>query len=257
MPLNGTFPDIVDHIAGLTIMGGAVGGGFTNAPMGSLEGEGERFGNWTPWAEFNIYIDPESAQSVFSNPVLAAKTTIAPLDLTHQMVSVHCSKPQPNHLTSLQLATPAICQELLYGFDKEVDGSEASVLRVLFNQILTFFAKTYADIFGLTEGPPLHDPLAVAMTFVPDLFDDRGGERFDIKVIIDGEHGVDEIARTTSQCGRTVLTPLKAGEPGVRVPRGPDAVTIWRMLDLCLKQAEGEKPETMAMSALWSVADDE
>lgn len=70
-------------------MGGAVGGGFTNAPMGSLEGEGtERFGNWTPWAEFNIYIDPESAQSVFSNPVLAAKTTIAPLDLTHQMVSV-------------------------------------------------------------------------------------------------------------------------------------------------------------------------
>jgi len=146
---------------------------------------------------------------------------------------------------------------LLYGFDKEVDGSEASVLRVLFNQILTFFAKTYADIFGLTEGPPLHDPLAVAMTFVPDLFDDRGGERFDIKVIIDGEHGVDEIARTTSQCGRTVLTPLKAGEPGVRVPRGLDAVTIWRMLDLCLKQAEGEKPETMAMSALWSVADDE
>ena len=69
-------------------MGGAVGGGFTNAPMGSLEGEGERFGNWTPWAEFNIYIDPESAQSIFSNPVLAAKTTIAPLDLTHQMVSM-------------------------------------------------------------------------------------------------------------------------------------------------------------------------
>lgn len=69
-------------------MGGAVGGGFTNAPMGSLEGEGERFGNWTPWAEFNIYIDPESAQSVFGNPILAAKTTIAPLDLTHQMVSI-------------------------------------------------------------------------------------------------------------------------------------------------------------------------
>jgi uridine nucleosidase len=42
---------VIDHIAGLTIMGGAVGGGFTNAPMGSLEGEGERFGNWTPWAE--------------------------------------------------------------------------------------------------------------------------------------------------------------------------------------------------------------
>jgi hypothetical protein len=35
-------------------MGGAVGGGFTNAPMGTVEGEGERFGNWTPYAEFNV-----------------------------------------------------------------------------------------------------------------------------------------------------------------------------------------------------------
>jgi uridine nucleosidase len=155
-----------------------------------------------------------------------------------------------------QLATPEVCQELLYGFDKEVDGTEATVLRVLFNQILTFFAKTYADVFGLTEGPPLHDPLAVAMVFLPDLFDDKGGERFAVKVVIDGEHGVDEIARTTSQCGRTILTPLKAGGVGVRVPRGLDAGLIWRILDLCLKQAEGEKPETMAMSALWSVSED-
>lgn len=137
------------------------------------------------------------------------------------------------------------------------DGTEASVLRVLFNQILTFFAKTYADVFGLTEGPPLHDPLAVAMVVFPDLFDDKGGERFAIEVVIDGQHGIDEIARTTSQCGRTILTPLKPGEAGVRVPRGLDAGLIWRILDLCLKQAEGEKPETMAMSALWIVADDE
>lgn len=69
-------------------MGGAVGGGFTDAPMGKVDGDGERFGNWTPWAEFNIYIDPESAESIFSDPVLAAKTTIAPLDLTHQMVGL-------------------------------------------------------------------------------------------------------------------------------------------------------------------------
>jgi uridine nucleosidase len=94
------------------------------------------------------------------------------------------------------------------------------------------------------------------MVFVPDLFDDKGGERFAVRVIIDGEHGVDEIARTTSQCGRTVVTPLKAGEAGVRIPRSLDTGVIWRMLDLCLKQAEGEKPETIAMSALWSSADD-
>jgi uridine nucleosidase len=100
--LFNTFPDVVGHIAGLTIMGGAVGGGFTNAPMGSLEGEGERFGNWSHCAEFNIYIDPESAQSIFSNPILAAKTTIAPLDLTHQMVS---PLPSSHGIIRLTLAT--------------------------------------------------------------------------------------------------------------------------------------------------------
>ena len=51
-------PELASHIAGLSIMGGALGGGFSDAPMGMVHGEGERFGNWTPWAEFNIYIDP-------------------------------------------------------------------------------------------------------------------------------------------------------------------------------------------------------
>lgn len=37
-------------------MGGAVGGDFTDAPKGKVKGEEtERFGNETPWAEFNIY----------------------------------------------------------------------------------------------------------------------------------------------------------------------------------------------------------
>ncbi len=35
-------------------MGGAVGNGFTDAPMGKVKGEGERFGNWTAYAEFNV-----------------------------------------------------------------------------------------------------------------------------------------------------------------------------------------------------------
>lgn len=48
--LFGAFPDLADHIAGLSIMGGAVGGGFTDAPMGKVEGEGERVGNWSRWA---------------------------------------------------------------------------------------------------------------------------------------------------------------------------------------------------------------
>ena len=54
--LFATFPELVIHIKGLSVMGGAIGGGFTDAPMGHVAGEGERFGNRTRWAEFNIYV---------------------------------------------------------------------------------------------------------------------------------------------------------------------------------------------------------
>jgi uridine nucleosidase len=48
------YPDLADHLKGISIMGGAVGGGFSNAPMGKVKGEGVRFGNWTAYAEFNV-----------------------------------------------------------------------------------------------------------------------------------------------------------------------------------------------------------
>lgn len=54
--LFATFPEAAEHIAGLSIMGGAIGDGFTDAPLGHVKGEGQRIGNHTPWAEFNIYV---------------------------------------------------------------------------------------------------------------------------------------------------------------------------------------------------------
>jgi len=47
-------------------MGGAIGGGFTDAPLGHLEGreEGERIGNVTRWAEFNIYVSSHVPEGV-------------------------------------------------------------------------------------------------------------------------------------------------------------------------------------------------
>jgi uridine nucleosidase len=54
--LFATFPEVAEHIQGLSIMGGAVGEDFTDAPMSKIAGEKTRIGNVTPWAEFNIYV---------------------------------------------------------------------------------------------------------------------------------------------------------------------------------------------------------
>lgn len=50
------YPKLIEHIKGLSIMGGAIGGDFTTAPMGKV-GSVERFGNWTPFAgEFYVQV---------------------------------------------------------------------------------------------------------------------------------------------------------------------------------------------------------
>jgi uridine nucleosidase len=58
------YPDLAEHLKGLSIMGGAVGGGFTNAPMGKVKGEGVRFGNTTAYAEFNVSFNITSLASL-------------------------------------------------------------------------------------------------------------------------------------------------------------------------------------------------
>ena len=84
--LVGRHPEVVHRLGGLSIMGGALGGGYTDAVLGKVGGV-ERFGNWTQWAEFNIVIDAEAAEFIFSNKELAAKTTLIPLDV--------CGRPPP------------------------------------------------------------------------------------------------------------------------------------------------------------------
>jgi hypothetical protein len=125
--------------------------------------------------------------------------------------------------------------------------ANATPVRRLFFEILTFFAKTYADIFGLTTGPPTHDPLAVAAVFRPDLFTfnatDRGfgdrRERFSISVVTQGAHGSSaEIRNGPSQCGRTVALPQAPGEAGILIPRGLDSQALWSMIEACLTMTE-------------------
>lgn len=95
--------------------------------------------------------------AIFSFSALAAKIILVPLDITHKF-----------------LATPEIRQALLFGcntsYHRETEIQSVSNVRQLFSEILQFFAKTYADIFGFTAGPPTHDPLAVFAAFLPEAF---------------------------------------------------------------------------------------
>lgn len=190
----------------------------TSAKMGQpyLDSTGtkhSRSGNRTPFAEFNIWADPESARAVLQNPRLRSKTTLIPLDLTHQAY-----------------ATPKVQEMLLNG----VRGPTR--LRTMFNELLMFFAHTYATVFGLTDGPPLHDPLAVAVILshnsdpgVRIEFGDNGGERWYVDVVLEGD-----------QIGRTVITKSESGQ-GVRIPRTLDVDKFWKTLNDCMASADEVK----------------
>lgn len=210
-------------------MGGAIGGGFTNAPLGHVKGEGERFGNVTPWAEFNIYCDPEAALSIFSNSILAAKTTLIPLDVTHQV-----------------LADASVQQQLLQGPTQTLQPGglpdPSSMLRQMLHDLLMFFAHTYASVFGITTGPPLHDPIAVAVLLEAELgeitFDNHMDERWHVHVVTKGRHSERDDER--GQLGRTIIEAVGDGGRGVRIPRGLDVGRFWDVLELCVRKAAGE-----------------
>lgn len=202
------YPEVVSHIKCLSIMGGAVGDGFTSAKMSQKDHS--RIGNTTRFAEFNIWCDPESAQSIFRNQELQSKTILITLDLTHSA-----------------RAGQDVQDMLLGGAQKD----KPSRMRRMFNELLLFFTHTYGHVFGLNEGPPLHDPLAVAALLMkhPDdnakiAFDDRGSERWDVSVVLEG-----------AELGRTKVVP---SEKGVIIPRSLALDRFWIALDQCMASAD-------------------
>lgn len=225
------YPELIEHVKGLSLMGGAIGGGFTPAVMGQVDGV-PRVGNWTRFAEFNVIVDPEAAAFIFSNRPLAAKTTLVPLDVTH-----------------LVLATGDVQEMLLWGRDGERAGEAKTRLRQMLVELLFFFAKTYKDTFGIAEGPPLHDPLAVAAVltgagkdeipfydFDPKLEPNaRQRERYEVTVITEGSY---QDAQEGAQTGRTLVRLLEPGEEGVRIPRGLDIPAFWEVIEDCVEKAD-------------------
>lgn len=95
-------------------------------------------GNRTPAAEFNILVDPEAAAIVFE---AGWRVTMVPLDLTHQAI-----------------ATEHVLQRI---------AALGTPLAGIAVDLLTFFGGTYREVAGFTEGPPVHDPCAVARVIDP------------------------------------------------------------------------------------------
>ena len=105
---------------------------------------------------------------------------------------------------------------------------------------MSFFAGTYADVFSITEGPPLHDPLAVTAAIDPDIFDDKGGERFQVDIVTEGVHSM--VQSDVGELGRTKVTKMPVGEGGCRIPRGVNLDKFWGSIESALKRADAVSP---------------
>ena len=130
-------PGLGTRLERIVVMGGAIG-----------------LGNWTPSAEFNIYVDPEAADEVIRSGV---PVTLVPLEVTHQA-----------------LATDAVMER--------ISALGSSVARMA-TELMRFFADTYERVFGF-ESPAVHDPCAVAAVIEPGVVRTR---RVNVAIDVDSE----------------------------------------------------------------------
>ncbi|CAO3618772.1 unnamed protein product [Cunninghamella echinulata] len=100
-------------------------------------------GNISPAAEFNILVDSEAASIVIQSGV---PITMVPLEVTHKAI---------------------ITDQIMSLIATRLNHSPFSTLMI---DLLSFFKLTYDQVFGFKQGPPLHDPCAVAFLVAPHLF---------------------------------------------------------------------------------------
>ncbi|HEA3088938.1 TPA: pyrimidine-specific ribonucleoside hydrolase RihA [Aeromonas salmonicida] len=134
-------PELKEKITRIVLMGGAAGAG-----------------NWTPAAEFNIYVDPEAADMVFKSGI---PITMCGLDVTHE------AQVMDEDIARVRTITNPVA--------RCVAG------------LLDFFMIYHRDPKWGFAGAPLHDPCTIAWLLAPALF--HGVEcRVDIETR--GEHTV-------------------------------------------------------------------
>jgi pyrimidine-specific ribonucleoside hydrolase len=139
----------------------------------SLMGGGIAHGNITPFSEFNIYVDPEAAEIVFSSGI---PVVMSGLDLTEQAVLASGSF---EHLRRRGRVGKFFCE------------------------LMDFYGRT-AKEFGV-DGCMLHDPCALLRLVFPDMF---SGRRGDISVVLAGEQRGRTVFRENSAGQALVLDTL-------------------------------------------------
>ncbi|AMH19918.1 MAG: pyrimidine-specific ribonucleoside hydrolase RihA [Hafnia sp.] len=117
-------PELHAKISRIVIMGGAA-----------------MLGNWTPAAEFNIYVDPEAAEIVFQSGL---PIVMAGLDVTHRA---------------------QIMSEDIERF-RHLGNPVADVVA----DLLDFFMEYHKQEKWGFQGAPLHDPCTIAWLIKPDIF---------------------------------------------------------------------------------------
>ncbi|MBX9561558.1 pyrimidine-specific ribonucleoside hydrolase RihA [Aeromonas hydrophila] len=117
-------PELKSKIARIVLMGGAAGAG-----------------NWTPAAEFNIYVDPEAADMVFKSGL---PITMCGLDVTH------AAQVMDEDIERVRAITNPVAQCVA--------------------GLLDFFMIYHRDPKWGFAGAPLHDPCTIAWLLAPALF---------------------------------------------------------------------------------------
>ena len=117
-------PELKSKIGRIVLMGGAAGAG-----------------NWTPAAEFNIYVDPEAADMVFSAGI---PITMCGLDVTHE------AQVMDEDIARVRAIPNPVAQCVA--------------------DLLDFFMIYHRDPKWGFAGAPLHDPCTIAWLLAPALF---------------------------------------------------------------------------------------
>jgi len=117
-------PELHHNIDSIVLMGGAAG-----------------VGNWTPAAEFNIYVDPEAADMVFKSGI---PIVMCGLDVTHEAQIM----------------------------DEDIERIRAinNPIAKCVAELLDFFMIYHRDPKWGFTGAPLHDPCTIAWLLNPSLF---------------------------------------------------------------------------------------